>query len=406
MDPDQDLDATRAREAVESDIRLLVLARFSDRTATVELWNRYYTAAWMAASANSPSPARTTKTVARAFQHWMSRAEKEQTRITTFLANWFQEFGAAPPDADRRVVSWAFYAMDERNRTILWRGYVDGWTDHRLAVELGMDPDQIVAAIDETTDQFCDYLKRATDLLGLDQSPAESDDPTWLTTALTTGLLGLSPAVVDQGGSPLNSPTIISPPLPEGHRRPTGAPPVNTSPAGLHWSTLALPVRIGACALLVVALVGGGYLATRDRFFPGSANSVTPTLTPIRTPSVTPTPTAEPTPAEAIPVEPTSQQPPPPQTTRPPQQSTRPPTTAPVQPPPPPPPPPTYSPPPEPLPTSEAPSETVIVTISPEPSQPEPTQAQQPSAGVSSSAPPPSDPVLPTATADVPTELP
>ncbi len=328
-------DAVHPHEAVESDVRLLVLARFDDRAATTELWNRYYAAAWRAARARDPKhPGRL---VAATFRREMAQAEKQNTRISLFLTDWFQGVGAGePPSAGQKAVAWAFYAMDESSRTLVWRHQVDGWPPARLAQELDTDPARIDQMIAEAEEQFRDHLVRAGAALELETDPAAMDRPDWAKAALTAALLGASPETTGPGLASnrpdIDSRWIIAPPPPpqahgdglSGFFQGIGQ---GLGRAGAWWTRLKLPVRIVALVVLIAAVLGGGTVAWAHwqgvalPWSPAPTGSSTPapshspsgrptpsprsTPTPSDTPSPTPTPSASPTPTPT----PTAEQP-------------------------------------------------------------------------------------------------
>jgi len=129
------LSSVHAKDPVVTDSYLLTLSRFGDTTAIVELWNRYYTTAYLAAEDHATKKTPASAIVTASFDRWLARTEK-RTYPDTFMADWFADIPADPPTPLHRAVLWAFYAMSEENRTIVWRSAVDQWT-----------PDQIDAVV-------------------------------------------------------------------------------------------------------------------------------------------------------------------------------------------------------------------------------------------------------------------
>ncbi|MCL2735023.1 MAG: hypothetical protein FWD75_00130 [Propionibacteriaceae bacterium] len=290
---------------MESDIRLLVLARFDDQAAVVQLWNRYYPAAFMAAAATASRHEHPAHVVATTFRHWMAHAEKQQTRISTFLGGWFNDIGSSqPPDAAQKAVCWAFYSMDQVNRTIVWRSHVDGWSVGQLSQELGFLPDFAASRIERADAQFIDFVERAAILLDVAPDPGRTD-PSWSRGALIQGLLGCTEEVFDDRGVPLDSRQVITPPPPQ-QSAPFrfAATSLRTVGGSMQngWRGMSTPVRVGAVTIVAAALAMGGILGASalnqpppDSFPSPSATTRTPAPTPTRTPTHTVTPTPTPT---------------------------------------------------------------------------------------------------------------
>ncbi|MDR2929919.1 MAG: hypothetical protein LBV06_03315 [Propionibacteriaceae bacterium] len=357
MDPDLDPeDEAHPRTEVESDIRLLVLARFDDRSAITQLWDRYYTTALLGARSASTRPKRATRAVAASFRTEMIRAEKRHTRISTFLSDWFMAANAGqPPAPEQRMVSWAFYAMDVTSRAIVWHHNVDHWSVVMVAAELGLPSEQAAIRVDQANARFDDYLARAARLiepeiaatdfeLSLPEGTLPADDATADSTsapdisrstrrdALLAGLLSISPqtdpkvdaasattaveagtvtevesATVKPGFAtasacaatghrlPLPSSLIIDPPPPPAiHRRALAGVANAGQGVRIWWAQLARPLKITGVAIVIAGLGAGGAAAVW-------ANRDSTPVTPITSSAFSPTPTRSPSPSRTMP---------------------------------------------------------------------------------------------------------
>jgi len=298
---DDSVEGVHPHQAVESDIRLMVLARFSDPEAIVQLWNRYFTAAYIAARAAGVESSRPTRVVATSFLRRLTQAEKQHIRISTFLAGWFQDVGAPePPQAAQKAVSWAFYAMDEVNRSIVWHQYVDDWTAEQLVNDLSLDPGNAPGIIDQACSQFREFLTRSAALLDVKPVPAASD-PSHLKATLISGLLLSTPEIVAEQGSPIHSAAVITPPLPSPRVKEAAMNSRTPALADRPHSRVPLPVKIVSAGFAAAVLAVGGIVAatTWNGDSPDSiANMVPSTSTSWPTPTHTVTPTPSPTPED------------------------------------------------------------------------------------------------------------
>ena len=277
----------------------MVLARFSDSEAIVQLWNRYYTAVYIAARTAGAESSRLTHLVASGFRRRLAQAEKQHIRISTFLAGWFHDAGARDlPQPMHKAVSWAFYSMNELNRSIVWHQYVDGWTPDQLVNDLTIDPDSAAGTIDQAYLQFSEYLTRSAELLDVTTVPDVSG-PAQVKATLIAGLLHSSPEIVAEQGSPLPSAVVITPPLPSSRLKTAAMNSRTATLAEKSRARVSLPVKIITTGFVAAILAVGGIFASaawNGNQADSSANMMPTTPTP--TPSFTPTPTPTPTPED------------------------------------------------------------------------------------------------------------
>lgn len=305
------LDSVHATAPVETDDCLLSLARFGDRTAIVELWNRYYTTAYVAALGHATRRRTPAMIVTAGFQQWLERA-KQHRAPGGAVPDWSESFGAEHLDLLHRAVSWAFYAMDEKNRAIVWRRNVDRWTEDELNQLLAPpastqttdgdpSPENISRAIKQAGAQFSAYLSKTVESFGLGAN-VEALDSDQLRNLLVASLLHSSTANMDEG-TRIDSAIVIAPPAPP---EPRFAVIVEEAQV-----RAVLRVVFVVVAAIILATIGVWGLTkwTRD---PGDApvdvvpTVVLPSLRPVPTPTVPQEPQVAPPslPASEPPVEP------------------------------------------------------------------------------------------------------
>ena len=281
------LSSPHAKDPVITDSYLLTLARFGDPTAIVELWNRYYTIAYLAALDLATKKAPASEIVISSFDRWLDRTNK-RTPSGTAMADWFTDIPADPPTPLRRAVLWAFYAMSGENRTIVWRSIVDQWSIDQIDAAVGTAPGSIVPVI-QAEEQFGRYLTLAAATLGLPPNP---DDfaPGNRRSLLISSMLGSSTEVFDEMGARIDSVDVITPP---GSPQPLFTPASTGVPVGTIVRVAV--IIIAAVALAVIGVVG------LTRWNGTAANQPTEIISPTvttPTPTPSPTPTPVPTPSE------------------------------------------------------------------------------------------------------------
>ena len=294
-DPLEALSSAHARDPVITDSYLFTLGRFGDPTALVELWNRYYTTAYLAAEKHASKKRPASEIVTSSFDHWLDHTEK-RTHSDAFMADWFADIPAPPPTPLHRAVLWAFYAMTQENRTIVWRHTVDRWTADQITAELKLPPGGM-APMDRAEGQFATYLGLAAAALHLPENPPEFVPPGWRA-LLISSMLGTSTDVYDELGARIPSPDVISPP---------GSPQPLFTPAS-NDVQLSTVLRVASIVVVAVALAVIGVLGltrwsrtsadqpTEPEVLTPSASTRTPA--PILTPSQEPSPTPAETPEE------------------------------------------------------------------------------------------------------------
>jgi len=188
------LSSAHATDPVSSDNYLFTLARFGDPDAFIQLWNRYYTTAYLAGldQATKKNPA--ALIVTSSFEHWLDHTEK-RTHADSFMADWYIGITPERLSPAHRAALWAFYSMSEHNRTCVWH-YVD----------------PAVGEEDDVADeQFAYYLSVAAGSLRISLEWEEFDPPNWRG-LLVASMLGSSTDVYDELGSRISSADVISPP--------------------------------------------------------------------------------------------------------------------------------------------------------------------------------------------------
>ena len=196
-----------------SDDDLLALAGQGDDEALTELWNRYYIAAFRAAAAKGATT-RPADLVASSFQRWINRVGKGNLSFDDFLNGWFLEVAhVQPPPISNRAVTWAFYALNERDRAIVWRQHVDSLNTERLIRECHLPTHKADHLIARANARFTNLLAMVAKRLGLPTNADDLDDPAWITTTLMLGLLDWSSTTTGVRFL-IDSRRIISPPEP------------------------------------------------------------------------------------------------------------------------------------------------------------------------------------------------
>ena len=304
------ISSTHAKDPVLTDSYLFTLARFGDTDALTQLWDRYYTIAYSAALDHATKKTPASEIVTSSFDHWLEHTEK-RTHSDTFMADWFVDIPADPPTPLHRAVLWAFYAMSQDNRTIVWRRTVDRWNTGRIDAFLEWDhEDGSPSPVPQAEEQFGSYLTMASTALGLKGTPPDFDPSNWRV-LLIAAMLGSSPEAFDEQGSPIDSADVIAPP---GAPQPTFTPTTSEIP-------IATVVKVASIVIVAVALAVVGVLGltrwsrtSADQPLEVLSPSVLPSRTPTPTPKPTPTPSPSPTPSptptpEEIPTESTEPEP-------------------------------------------------------------------------------------------------
>lgn len=277
------ISSTHAKDPVLTDSYLFTLARFGDTDALTQLWNRYYTLAYLAALGHATKKISASTIVTSSFDRWLERTEK-RTHSDAFMADWFASIPAEAPTPLHRAVLWAFYALSPHDRTIVWRGVVDRWGDDQIDAALNLAPGE-ASPIPHGEEMFGRYLAMAASALHLPVDPPDFAPENWRT-LLVTSVLGASTEVLDELGARIDSTDVITPP---------GAPQPTFTPTS-HQVPIASVLKVAAIVVVAVALAVIGILGL-TRWSRSDADQPQEVLSPAAEPSRTPTPTPSPTPS-------------------------------------------------------------------------------------------------------------